>query len=230
MVVPLLYADINYLRPDAITAHLLASSNNQLYDVIGCTQSPYYARRVFAAAPSIGYASTSRPTFIFKPELFYNASARSLSSISIDFGDGRGYLAVSWGIPIAAAYTAVGSYTQKIKIAFTDNSTVECYSVFQVTKLQSVQYAAAQLSSCSFSQSFPAQVGVHSGGTVYLRYGSSNSSCQLQKPLIVAEGYDVSSIAPLLQDNYSFNNFLQDINVSFISSGNFFKLIGTRKL
>jgi hypothetical protein len=45
------------------------------------------------------------------------------------------------------------------------------------------------------------------------------------KPLIVAEGYDVSSVAPLLQKNYTLNDFINDINVSFISSGNFLNSI-----
>jgi hypothetical protein len=46
-VVPMLFADYNYLRPDAITANLLSASNNQLYDVAGRAQSPCYAQKLY---------------------------------------------------------------------------------------------------------------------------------------------------------------------------------------
>ncbi|HMI64798.1 MAG TPA: hypothetical protein VK517_02110 [Cyclobacteriaceae bacterium] len=224
LVIPMVLVDYNFLRPDAITANLLSVSNNQLYDVAGRTQSPYYSRVAFAATPSVSYAATGTPSFIFKPELYYNASSKVLNLINVDFGDGRGYVNVTWNNPIAAAYTSTGTYQIKIKVVFTDNSFVECFTFFQVTQLMA-QFASQQASSCLASQQFPSITGVHSGGTAYIRYSSSNSACMIVKPLIVAEGYDVSSVAPLLQKNYTLNDFINDINVSFISSGNFLNSI-----
>jgi hypothetical protein len=211
LVVPMLYADYNYLRPDAITANLLSASNNQLYDVAGRTQSPYYTRTAFAASPSIGYAATGTPSFVFKQNLFYKVSSKTLSQISIDFGDGRGYLSASWDVPIAAAYTAVGAYTLKIKLTFTDNSTVETYSPFQVTQVAQV-LAQSFFAGGATSVPFPAVSGVHSGGQVFYQLSVNNSTGRIRKPLIVVEGYDVSSIAPLLQRNYSYNNFINEFS------------------
>jgi len=121
-VVPVLYADYNYLRSDAITAHLLSASNNQLYDVAGRTQSPYSSAKLFAASPSVNTAATNTPTFIFKQDIFYMASTKTLSKIYIDFGDGHSYHSTSWNMPITAAYTDTGTYKLKIKMVFTDNT------------------------------------------------------------------------------------------------------------
>ncbi|MCX8490651.1 MAG: hypothetical protein ORN54_06245 [Cyclobacteriaceae bacterium] len=207
--VPLLYADYNSIRTDAITANLLSTSNNQLYDVPGRTQSPYITRKLFVAAPSIGYAQTGDLQLIFKPELFYNASGKTLNLINVDFGDGRGYLNALWNTPLAGAYTTTGLKQIKIKVIFTDNTFVECYSSIQVLGLSTPQARFA--SPADMTQPFDAKAN-HAGGNAFIKYSSTNTARRIKKPLIVAEGYDISSIAPKLQKNYSLQDFLNAIN------------------
>jgi hypothetical protein len=216
--VPLLYADYNSIRPDAITASLLSASNNQLFDVPGRTQSPYYARSLFAAAPSIAYAYTSAPRVLFKPELFYNASSKTLNYINVDFGDGRGYLNAIWNTPLAGAYTTTGVKQIKIKVIFTDNTFVECYSSIEILNLGSAQARFA--SPADATQPFNANAN-HAGGTAFIKYSSTNTIQKIKKPFIVVEGYDISSIAPKLQRNYTFENIINDISL-FTSSGSNF--------
>ena len=47
--VSLLYVNYNDLRPDAVTAGLLTTSNNQIFDVAGRSSSPYRSQTCFAA-------------------------------------------------------------------------------------------------------------------------------------------------------------------------------------
>jgi len=210
-VITTLYADINYLRPDAITSNLLSASNNQLYDVSGRSQSPYYSNRVFAASPTVGYAMTGTPSFIFSQSLFFNASTRSASSLYIDFGDGTGYHSAQWNTAISANYTAIGSYTMKMKIIFTDNSVVECYSPFYVGQLtQTPSQPQGSGGQIQTSQYFPAKIGIHSGGTAYFQYNSIRASNKIVQPLIVVKGYDLSDAGPKLGRHYGFIDFLTD--------------------
>lgn len=206
--VPILYADYNTIRADAITANLLSASNNQLYDVPSRTQSPYASRKLFVATPTIGYARTGSPQVLFKPELFYNHSSKTLNFINVDFGDGRGYLNAVWNTPLTGAYTTTGVKPIKIKLVFSDNTFVECYSTIEITELSST---AARYGSPADDVQFFNGNANHAGGTVSVKYSSTNTARKIKKPLIVAEGYDISSIAPKLQTNYSFENFIVDL-------------------
>jgi hypothetical protein len=210
--VPLLYADYNSIRTDAIKANLLSARNNQLYDKPGRTQSPYNTRKLFAAAPSIGYAYSGSPQVLFKPELFYNASGKKLKLINVDFGDGRGYLNALWNTPLAGAYTTTGIKQIKIKMIFTDNTFVECYSSIEILNLSTAQARFANPADAT--KPFNANAN-HAGGNVFIRYSSTNTARKIRKPLIVAEGYDVSRIAPKLQENYSFVDFIKTLDNSF---------------
>ncbi|MGC4023082.1 MAG: hypothetical protein QM734_14625 [Cyclobacteriaceae bacterium] len=207
-VVPIFYADYNYLRPDAITSHLMMAISDQLRDVAGRTQSPYVSARAFAASPTVNYATTGTPSFIFKTDAFYKSTTKTMSDLYIDFNDGRGYLSASWNTPIAAAYTDTGTYKLKIKIVFTDNTTAECFSPFRITQIQQPQAFANAVNNYKASQVFPAKAGVHSGGTLYFKLSNTRSNGQVFKPLIVAKGFDMSDVAPKLVSHYGFQNFI----------------------
>lgn len=206
--VPMISMDYNYLRPDAINANLFTVQNDQLADVPGRPYSPYYTRPVFAAAPAVNYSNTGDVSFIFRQDLYYTNNNKTVSSIAVDFADGRGYVAAGWNEPVSASYLSTGIKLLKFKLSYTDGSSDQCYSELNVSKVAGV--AARYASPANTTQTFlPA--ADHSGGTAYVRY-SVNSGGKIAKPLIVAKGYDISSIAPDLQSNYSFENFIDDIN------------------
>ncbi|MFN4008295.1 MAG: T9SS type A sorting domain-containing protein [Chitinophagaceae bacterium] len=54
--------------------------------------------------------------------------------------------------------------------------------------------------------------GVHSGATIWVNFSNLNRTNTLRKPLIVVEGYDVSTVAPNLQWNYWIGDFIQAIS------------------
>jgi len=213
--IPLIYANYSYLRSDAVSLNLLSIQNNQLFDVPGRTQSPYVTSTVFAAAPSISHANTGSPSVIFKEELFFKNSPKTLSSIQIDFNDGRGYLSAVWDYPLSAQYLTKGQKQIKIKLTFTDASVVQCYSYIEITEIQGGQ--ARYPTDSDGYESFSAPD--HAGGKAYFKYSTLNTTNpkRLKKPLIVVEGYDMSSIAPKLQSNYSYSSFRNEIMVFFTS-------------
>lgn len=209
--IPLLYAEYNYLRPDATTMNLLSAQNNQLFDVPGRSQSPYSSAIVFAAAPSLWFATTGSPSVIFKEELFFKSTNKTLSQIQIDFNDGRGYLNVAWNLPVAAQYLTKGIKQIKVKLSFADSSIAQCYSFIEILEIQNGQARY----STQANDTIPFQPdSIQSGGKAYVKYSTTNTTSpkKLKKPLVVVEGYDINSIAPKLKKNFSFEDFIVMLN------------------
>ena len=207
---PLMIMDYNYaaIRPDAASANLLRVQNGQLFDVAGRTTIPYIQRTCFAAAPARDW-SKGQPSFLLKSNLYYSNRGKTVASIGIDFGDGQGYRTAAFNGVLTAAYTTNGKHRITIRVNYTDNTAVNTYSDFNVTNLSggSSRYPSYYDDIQSF---YP--TSAHSGATVYINYSSNNTSFRIKKPLIVVEGYDVSSVAPDVQSNYSYSDFIAGIN------------------
>ncbi len=241
--IPLLVQRLDYatLRPDAISAGLLTGQNEQLYDVPGRAQSPYRVRTLFAAAPARNSVPTGDVSFIFTQALYVQQGGGSLHSFSLDFGDGRGYLPANWAEPVSASYTTAGTKRVKVRVTYTNSifepaakdgsgskvgppptGYVSYESHFDLEVLEAAPVGgAARYTTDSLARTFfPAVMGVHSGGKVYVRFGGApGSRTQITKPLIVVEGYDPSSIAPEVQDNYSIQSFLNAIAARPFNTG-----------
>ena len=110
-VIPIIVQRINYaaLRPDALTAGLFRNQNGQLYDVAGRPASPYLPRVLFMASPAQSVAATGNVSFVFAQNLHVQSGGGGVSSVRIDFGDGRGYLLANWDQPIGANYCTAGT-------------------------------------------------------------------------------------------------------------------------
>ncbi len=159
------------------------------------------------ATPTIGYVDHGGPSLVFSQNLFFNSSTKTLSSISVDFGTGGGYVTASWNVPISGTYTTKGVKQIKIKLVFTDNSTYQCYSSIEVTNVSGGQQ---RYIGTPAAQVFPAEP-THDGGTAYIKYSTTNTTSnpkKLKKPLVVVEGYDVSYIAPQLRSAFNYTDFI----------------------
>lgn len=206
----MLYVPYNYLRPDAITSKLLRVQDDQLYDVAGRVKSPYSNRTCFAATPSILAAPNRTASFVFKPELFYNTSGKIVSDLYIDFNDGEPhYNKVEWNNTITHVYSVAGTKTIRIKLQFTDYTSVECFALLEVVN--------PEISQGIYNLSHDELISIkananHSGGKIYIEYDENDTERTLNKPLIIIEGYDVSKIAPKVQKNYSYDDFVDDLN------------------
>ncbi|HEU5366051.1 MAG TPA: hypothetical protein VFU62_10985 [Hanamia sp.] len=207
--VPLLFAKYNSVRSDAFSLNLLQVVNNQVKDVAGRQQSPYLQNNLFAAAPVKAYTNTGTANFIFKPNLFYTNGTATISSISIDFADGAGYHPVTLNNAITVNYTDTGVKQLKIKLVLSDATTSECYSNFYVANVNQTQVYDAN--SYDLKQPFYADAN-QSGGNVYVRYSRKGTERTITKPLIIVEGYDINHVAPDIIENYSYKNFVNEID------------------
>ncbi|MBE9463747.1 T9SS type A sorting domain-containing protein [Dyadobacter subterraneus] len=207
----LLYGKYNSLKTNAVSSNLLSVSNSQFYDVAGRSQTPYDERTLFVAAPGKTFSSTNVVSFIFNSSLSFG-NGGSISSIAIDFGEGAGYQTASWGTALSHTFNSVGNKRIKVRVTPAVGSTVENHFDFQI-------YSNDVCNICRFGTSFYtshtfAATTSHSGGIGYIRYSQNNTSSpkRLKKPLIVVEGFDVHSIAPNLAENYSYRDFILNLN------------------
>lgn len=220
--IPLLMGSYASVKPNAITANLLryAQAQNQLWDVAGRPQSPYQTNSLFAACPSFNRTTSGTASFVYNPSLVWNNTGKAISQLQIDFGNGQGWQTLAANTPISVSYADTGTKHWTIKATLTDNSSLQCYAEYEVMNIQPATNAAlkpAGVGGGAVVQNYqpPATTAIfvdptanHSGGSIRIVYTRKNPTKTLRKPLIVIEGYDVSAIAPDIQDSYGYVDFI----------------------
>lgn len=203
----------NSFKPNAIADNLLTvDGDDVIHDVSPRTSGPYLTNNLFAASPIKNEYENGNFSLVFKPDLFFNNSGLTVAALYIDFDDGQGYQSTSWNIPVYPNYSIEGEKSVRIKIVLSDNSQYECYSPIKINEVNA-QLRFADTPNFNISHQFYSTIS-HSGGWAYVRLSTLNNSGHIKKPLIVAEGYDVSDVArniPLVK-NYSYSDFIADIN------------------
>lgn len=204
----------NTLKADALSNNLFTVSNDQLYDVGGRPQSPYQQQTAFAISPINAISETEYVTLVFRQQLFYSNTGKTVSALYLDAGSG--YQQAYWDVPKTFMLDSVGINTLKAKIVYTDASVYESHFVVYVNSvtgnalmggggMQTMAYTAWSNVPITASR-------VHSGtpatGTIQVRISAQNNN-QLKKPLIIAEGFDPWNV--LETQNININQFMNDI-------------------
>lgn len=219
--IPVLIASYNNVKSNAFSSNLLSynSSTKQVSDVAGRPQSPYNSKTLFAACPNKNITTVGTESFVVKSNMIWNNSAKTISQIQIDFANGQGFQTITVGTAVNISYADTGFKKWTIKITLSDNSILQCYNEYNVLRTAN-NIASRYEPSTGFLNGFDAQWNfaanaTDSGGRVFIAYTSRNRTNTIRKPLIVVEGYDVSRIAPSLQDNYGYNDIIRAINEPF---------------
>lgn len=234
-----LYYRYESIKPDAIANNLLRSSNGQLFDVAGRTQSPYNTNEMFAVAPIRQAAVTGSNKIIFRPELFVGNTGKTVSALAIDVNATGTWQAVAMNTPVTINFTNEGFYNINIRITYTDgtqklgHTKLAVYantggSTLSFTKPMKQRGSLCAVNNFRFSPLtfgdnplFPqnisatkAYLGVLGTGDITIEYGRNNTTGQIRKPLIVIEGFDPTN-------DYNYQSFirssLNDINFNVAS-------------
>ena len=215
VLIPLLIGNYNTVKSNAFSSNLLSynSSTKKVYDVAGRPQSPYDLKNLFAACPLMKETVTGTATFVIKPNTIWNNTGKTINQLQIDFANGQGFQTITIGSPITVSYSDTGYKRWTIKTTLSDNSIIQCYSDYRVLKAASgtARFQTPQSTVPAWGFINPV-IGVHSGATIWVNYSNLNRTNTLRKPLVVVEGYDVSTIAPSLQFNYWIGDFIQAIS------------------
>lgn len=183
--------DYDVLKEDAVVQNLFTVTNNQVFDVSGRTQSPYMQRTLFAASPSLNYTGNGSVTVLFKSDLFYTNTGKTISNIQVDFNDGSGYATISLNNPYTKTYTDTGFKHWKIKLNCTDNSTYQCYADFYVAEVTMNNNIAGRYSIAPDVKEWPIPAipapvpGWHKGGKISVWYSKTGTPGVLDKPFLL---------------------------------------------
>jgi hypothetical protein len=200
----MMHFQYNKLNENAVSLGLLQVVNNQIVEVSGAA-SPYLTKQLFAVAPQSLNFDGATASFVFKQSLWFTNSGKTVQKLEVNFNNESGYKVATWDAAISYTFSSGGQKTIYFRLTYTDGS-----SYTSRTNI-GVEGDAAFRSSSSYSSITTVPIAassLHSGGKIQISYASSNSTGQLRKPLIVAEGFDAYGIMPGLL-NTDINVFLK---------------------
>ena len=207
----MMHFQYNKLNDNAVSLGYLKVVNNQIVEVPG-QPSLYLTKQLFAVAPQSLYFTTSTASFVFKQALWFSNSGKTVQKLEINFNNESGYKAVTWYATVSYTFTSYGQKTIYFRLTYTDGSNYTSRTNVRVVN------NAPVLRSGSYSSKIdeiPIKASSsHYGGKIQISYASSNTSRQLRKPLIVAEGFDAYGIIPSVIFDTDINDFLKNTSQS----------------
>jgi Secretion system C-terminal sorting domain len=248
---PIAFVGLDYyfqgLDTNAIIRNLIKIVKGKLYDVttppvavasntintaatniVQIKPTPYIKYNAFAFATTQQKIFTGSNTFIFRPELFYNNTGKTISQLQISpFGNGV-YQTVYFNTAFTINYPDTGLIPIAIKLIYTDGS-----MSYSHTKL--AVYPSNNLARYSQFRPFTnipitatkPYLGILGQGDITIQLSVNNTTGQIRKPLIVVEGFDPDGgyrFSPDYLDNLNndfntnppqtttLNNGLDDVN------------------
>lgn len=181
-------------------------------------QDPYQLNTAFAVAASDAVLPSASPTFIFRSDLFWTNTGRTVASIQADFADGNGFVDMSWNVAYTVSYATAGLKDVRIQVSYTDGSTwqshLQVLAPAPTTASRTGNSAGRTALSTTATYSGipnPNDIFTLTASTPYLgKAASAQISVEysgapgvLDKPLIIVKGFDVSGILPLGNTRFS---------------------------
>ncbi len=153
--------------------------------VTGIDRQAFEEREVFAVAPL--YARTYRGAEahfrIDTRTLYFTNDSRVITSLQIDFGDGKGLRDVGQTADIAVSYPTVGHKTIMVKMTLSDGTVRRGRGEFEVLSLRTPNPSATWMLQAGIPYN-----GNYSSGEAYLYLADGHST--LTNPAIISEGFD----------------------------------------
>ncbi|MFT6844386.1 MAG: pimeloyl-ACP methyl ester carboxylesterase [Flavobacteriales bacterium] len=180
--VGILHYHYNKLKPDAYVNAEIDYQNGHYVNV--ANKNPISLHTLFAAAPVLDYVTSTNVTFSFPAAMQYTNVGASLTTLSVDFGDGNGFTNVSVNGTQTINYQQGGLKTLVFKATYTNGIVLQSHTQFMVD----VPIAPKRYPFIPDNQITFTPTASHSGGTLYIGYGCNNTT--ISKPLLVVEGFD----------------------------------------
>ncbi len=237
---PIAFVGLDYyfqgLDTNAITKNLIKIVKGKLYDVttppvavaantintaatniVQIKPTPYIKYNAFAFATTQQKIFTGSNTFIFRPELFYNNTGKTISQLQISpFGNGV-YQSVSFNNAFTINYPDTGLVPLTIKLIYTDGSTSFSHTKLAVYPSNNLaRYSNNRPSTNIPITATKPYLGTLGQGDITIQLSVNNTTGQIRKPLIVVEGFDPDGGFRFSPD--FINNLDLDFNTSPLQS------------
>ena len=191
---PILHFDYHSIRTDALSSGRIQSVSNRLYDVAG--QDPYQLNTAFAVAAASTDLPSATPSFIFRSNLFWTNTGRTVATLQADFADGNGFVTMNWDVSRPVSYATGGPKDVRVRVSYTDGSTFESH-VLAVSPEPVPQARYSGVANQTFVLTADKSYnGIAASANISVEYGGRNKPTPdpavLDKPLIIVKGFDVS--------------------------------------
>ena len=194
-----LYYKYARFAQDALAQNKLTVSNNRFYDkyINGQWQNPYETLQVIAYAPPVSRMDKFQFGVILPDEQILSNSEADIQSIEVDFGDGKGYQDLTSESKVYTGYSQNGAYTWTFKTTLTNGDVLYSKSsiIIDVPDYQIDSNTASGGDGNNIFIPGPMHMinGALLGGAI-LRIDYAAGRKQIEKPLIVVEGFDPGSV------------------------------------
>lgn len=168
----------------------------------GGTIYPYSQEHVVGFSPALNICSPGSMTFTFPSQLGF--TNETITKIEFDPGLGSGYGVILPNASCEVIYPE-GDYKVDLKMRFTlaDGTLLTSHSpMYVLSHSQEAETTSPDILQQHFESSTPYQ-GITTSAEVQIKYASGRTS--IQKPLIVAEGFDPLEFAELINGEDSDN-------------------------
>jgi len=224
--IPILRAEYNIIRDSAFIDSQIVMNNEQLYDRTDGTHSPYYQNTSFAAMPAVGISSRKVTYFRIDTSVYYSRSTTdTLKEISVDFGDGNGFVYVGMDTVIPIEYDTDGKRLVRVSCIF-NSDTLTTITRFDVEHIYLPQpdtimhvYGDTSVGHMG-SKGATVQDVISSRGakfSIYYSTESKQAGSVLRRPVMLVQGFYPGGDEDLILGNETFsavykNYFRKDLN------------------
>lgn len=197
---PVSFVGLDYyfqgLDTNAVNNGQIHIINGRLYDG-GLPQArikpiltPYITYEAFAFATTQQYLYTGSNQFIFKSNLFFSNTGKTISQVEVDpFGTGS-YQTVSFDVPFTVNYPSSGLIPMVVKMSFTDGSINYSHTKMAVYPSPGITRYNNPFATNETITATKPYLGVLASGDITIELAENNFTGQIRKPLIVVEGFD----------------------------------------
>lgn len=238
-----LYFKYSRFALNAATTNKLTYTNGIIYDkYIGSVwQNPYQEMKTFAIASPVDVYKGLNLKIKIPQSIFYSNYANEIQNIAIDFGDGLGFRLVSYNQLVNVNYTLEGVKTWKYRLTLTNGQTMLSHSKIKIKKelrITNVTASGGELfrtantitwNNCSPTTTDLYRLDIQSIGTFLGFSGKARvfiddagNDCKITKPLIVVEGFDLTTIISP-ETRFSSDDYINFTKSVFFSGSNSLK-------
>lgn len=198
-----LYFKYSQFLPDAVAMNKLTYSNGKFYDkfIRGVWQNPYQEMQTFAMSPIARGYEGKNITIKIPTNTFYSNYQNMVQKIEIDFDNGNGYITVPFNQNVSVVYQNIGTKIWKYRLTLTNGAALLNHSLFKIEEgIETVPYVQNNLlrtTPTGITQNPLQSIHITANQSYLGTYGSCkltidvNSDGIINKPLIVAEGFDM---------------------------------------
>jgi len=202
-----LFYQYGYLDANALANNQITVSGGQYFDnfISGVYQNPYLTGMAVGFAPATQVYMGQSFNILITDSLWLSNSKTLVDHIEVDVADGSGYRTLTPNIPLSVSYADTGLKIWNFKLFLTNSTVLQSHTRLQITEDAYGQNPpptiGGGLSTMGVTPGRPGgtphfyyvsstdtYMGRHGSGSITVALAPGHS--QIQKPLIVMEGFD----------------------------------------